>query len=505
MIAWVRHRYEEPGLWYALVCGVCLGIGFIVPVLWWWSVIGIAGLIHLTMLPVRLRTGMFIGVLSWLVKYLCALSWSLSVYPIMWIADIPNVAQLVTVSVYWITGALWLSVGGGLFAGMAVLTYRSKYISPALWYVLVSGVWVGSELFGAFFFSVMTLGPGSSFQPYLSFGMNGYLLTETSLGLILAGVCGVWGLSFFSAALGIVLVASMHRSIKTGSVALGCILLLFIGIAYIPLFSKPVAEQGVTVVSIDTTFDDNSVTTEAGMAERVRILEMAITAAMAVHPTYILLPEDSRFLVDAYGNLPPRVLLAHFLFTHPDFASVLIDSHRIDTNDSATYLRATLIDGRSREVYQFDKQYLVPQGEYIPFLYDAVLRLLGFEAIVTKLETDSSYRPGPLTRLMVPVPATLPAVLFCSESVRPDSVATLLQQNPAPFVVHPLSHSWFHHPTILWHELDAMLRTQARVSGVPIVSAGNMVSGKLYVPNGKIETGEMVGSGDGWLLRKFSF
>jgi apolipoprotein N-acyltransferase len=169
------------------------------------------------------------------------------------------------------------------------------------------------------------------------------------------------------------------------------------------------------------------------------------------------------------------------------------------------YVRASIFDGSRHAVYSYDKQYLVPQGEYVPYLYAGVLRLLGLGDVVERLKKDSAYQPGILTPANGVVPADIPGVLFCFESVRPDGVISLQRLGAVPFVVHPLSHGWFHQPEQLWHQLDTMLRIQSRYSGVPIVSAGNMVSGKLYLPNGQIETGEVVHAGDGWLLRKFVF
>jgi hypothetical protein len=48
-----------------------------------------------------------------------------------------------------------------------------------------------------------------------------------------------------------------------------------------------------------------------------------------------------------------------------------------------------------------------------------------------------------------------------------------------------------------------MLQIQAREAGIPIVSAGNMVEGKMYRPDGIIDEGVLVGGGDRYELRLF--
>lgn len=259
-------------------------------------------------------------------------------------------------------------------------------------------------------------------------------------------------------------------------------------------------------MGVDTNFSDESITTALGVAKRAELLTTAINAAVAAHPDFILLPEESRLMSTVYAGLSPETALSRFLFTHGNATTTLIDSGRIEAADGRTYLRATILDGLHKTTYQFDKQYLVPQGEYVPTLYASVLRLVGLGALVDRVEKDSSYRPGPLSQATTSnAPSYIPGILFCFESVRPDGARALAQSQPVPFIIHPLSHSWFHTPEILWHQLDVMLAVQARWSRVPIVSAGNLVAGKLYAPDGTVSSGEVVQSGDGWLLRQFKF
>lgn len=96
-------------------------------------------------------------------------------------------------------------------------------------------------------------------------------------------------------------------------------------------------------------------------------------------------------------------------------------------------------------------------------------------------------------------------VLFCFESVRPDGVIELSNTRHLPFIAHPISHAWFHTPRVLWHQLDIMLKIQARQSGLPIVSAGNMTEGKLYLPDGTVHQGEVIGEGKYYTLRLYRF
>ncbi len=502
---WVRYEYTRPRFWYALTCGAGLGIGFIIPLFWWCVLPGIVGLLRVVRLSKSSQTVVWSMSVAWGVKYLCALSWYMSVYPIEWISGLPSAVQILVIGTYWITSALWLSVGGGVSAYGLYKLYHAARAPKFLWYILVPFIWLGGELVGALFFSMVTSGPGSFIQTYFSFGMVGYLLAETNLGIFVSGIQGVFGLSVGLVALCVgVLVASGFRRTQRMLVLVAG-LCLFVVFHFMSGTGTPISSQGITVVSIDTTFDETAVATITGAQSRMTKLQAAISAAVATNPDFILLPEDSRYVATEYAGVSPQSALDRFLFTHGNTSVTLIDSGRVDMPSGDAYLRATLFDGKRKAVYQFDKQYLVPQGEYVPYLYAGVLRLLGFGSIVDGFERDSSYRPGPFTLRTEEMPAGIPGILFCFESVRPDGAISLVGGGMVPFILHPLSHGWFHQPISLWYQLDTMLMIQARVSGVPIVSAGNLVSGKLYLPNGAIETGEVLETGDQWLLRKFVF
>ena len=500
------REWEQPGVGYAVITGVFMGIGFLLPGLWFLGIFGMALCIRLAICPLSRRQALRSGGIAWFIKYLAALVWYASVYPIEWIAALTPVVQLVAIGMYWITSALWLAVGGVAFVYVSRRLATATVVPRFLWFVLVPCIWVGSELVGAWFFSCMTAGPGSFFQTYFSFGMMGYLFAETQLGIALSGVGGVYGLSLAMVALALGLLAVSNSSYPLRIRVAGAVVTLLLICSGGFILSKEVRTQGITVVGVDTNFSDESITTALGLANRTELLTTAINAAVAVHPNFILLPEESRLMSTVYAGLSPETALSRFLFTHGNTTSTLIDSGRIETADGRTYLRATILDGLHKTTYQFDKQYLVPQGEYVPTLYASVLRLIGLGALVDRVEKDSSYRPGPLAQATTAnTPLYIPGILFCFESVRPTGARALAEGHPVPFIVHPLSHSWFHTPLILWHQLDVMLVVQARWSGVLIVSAGNLVAGKLYAPNGTVSSGAVIQSGDGWLLRQFTF
>ncbi len=499
----VIHFVAQAGWVQALVAGAFLGIGFIVPALWWLGVVALIWSLYFVRKATTYRHLILVQFIIWWIKSICSLSWYVSTYPIEWI-DIPNqLHQIILIVLYWCTSSAWLALGGVALAIIGRFLYVQKGISKSLWYSLMPAVWLLSELVSGGTFAIFSFGPGSIVDSYfVSLGMVGYLLGTTSLGVWLAFVGGVYGLSFIvvSAASFILLLVQAK---KVKSLVLFLFVICIVGI-WCNQRQLPYLKNNVTVISIDTQLEAALLNSLDGEQVKINTVRTAVDHAVGVSPAVIVLPEDSRYLQSQFNSLYPDQAMSMFLFTHQNTETILIDSGRQETDNGMTVLRANVFDGVSKKIWQFDKQYLVPQGEYMPYLYQVLFTMLGFKSEIAVIGQDSAYRPGPLVQT-ASLPAYIPGVLFCFESISPTGVPKLEQSRTLPFVAHPISHAWFHNPVILWSQLDVMLQLQARYSGVPIVSAGNMAVGKLYLPNGVIETGKVIGEGDRYQLREFIF
>jgi apolipoprotein N-acyltransferase len=462
---------------------------------------GIIGSIYLVSQAKQYWQAGFYLTIVWTVKSMCAISWFWSAYPIEWITIVSPTVQILCIFLYWVTGAFWLGLGGGFFGYvLACLRYRNGTAHP-WWYVVIPFIWLLCELVGAVIFSIATVGPGSFIQSYFSFGSVGYLLGYTPLGIQLASLGGVYGLTIIIVLVGAVCTYLVQRQWYRYVVLV--LIIVAVGFIY-PFPSESSSSKSVSVISINTSFDAGYLRTDEGQATRALTLKAAVTEALRYNPQYILLPEDSRYLESQFGLVANPATVNQFRFLHQGQGVVVIDSGRVEFADGSSVLRAHLLDTNTNTVTQFDKQYLVPQGEYVPTLYNSILRLMGYGSLIEKIAEDSSYRSGPLLQT-AHTPTNLPAVLFCFESVYPKGVVAVTRNRPVPFVAHPISHAWFHSPQILWQQLDVMLQIQARYSGLPIVSAGNMVTGKMYTPNGSISSGEILKRTDYFELRRFEF
>jgi apolipoprotein N-acyltransferase len=215
---------------------------------------------------------------------------------------------------------------------------------------------------------------------------------------------------------------------------------------------------------------------------------------METSPNVLLLPEDTRLLT----SYNPAAALVVARFSYQLNQTMFIDSGVVE-EEGLRHLRALILDGATGFAAAYDKQYLVPQGEFLPYLPAAIFRLLGGgDGLIAGSELWSST-PGPHTNLS-DMPTHVPGIMFCAESIVP-LAAWRLAHSGAQYIVHPFSHGWFQDTRILSQQLDAMLRVQARFSGVPIVSAGNQGVGATYFPDGTVEIGTVSSVGVGWQVR----
>lgn len=478
---------------YWTLTGVLLGVGFVWPWLWWCAIIGVSACWHLLSQQngQRRYTGLY---LVWTIKSLFAISWFFSVYPLTWLGFEPGIMQLVVIGFYWVTVGLTLGTGGLLLAAVWPYLIQLKNL-----HLLVLGyliMWVGGELLGSLVFSLWNLGPGSGVNLSFSVGYLGYLAAQHPLLFPLATIGGVYALTAVTVWIGWWVGRLQRDRPLIGSL----LVVLVVLTSVLPETTSELTHKTQTVVGVlDTSFTYDQYTTDAGVEARQTALRTAFSAASTTYLDYIVLPEDTR-LFDTSVSPNQATAIVRFLYSLSS-STIVVDSGRKESATGNT-LQALIYDPVTFSTHLATKQFLVPQGEYLPYSYAFFLRLFGLQNLAEQYNAKRAYVRGPASAELFP--ANIPAVLFCFESVDPRGVKRLLHQHTnTPFIVHPVSHAWFNESDVLAHQLDTMLRVQATWNEVAIISAGNQARGKLYLPDGTIDYGETVTSGDHWHLRQF--
>lgn len=487
---------------YAL-SGIFLGIGFVIPATWLLGFIGVAIFILALAKTTTAKQALIGGLVAWTTKSLFAISWFWSTYPITWIDLSLGKSEVLVVGLYWLTVSMFLGLGGSLVAG---LWYWLKNRLPAIFGILLFPVlWVTGEVFSSLMFSLWTLGEGSTINTVFSFGYLGYLFGYHERLLLLASIGGVYLLSFTFILLSYLgcLVLTIFPRRKALLIISALVLVLWGSSGSVSTLASTytTSEEGTVVAIIDTRFGDEFFKREDKATYKYEQVAEAVEAALLLSPDYIVLPEDSRY---TNTEITPEAAYRFFRFVSSDSEAIVIDSGRVALKPHGGAQRATIYDGISKNGWATDKQYLVPQGEFMPYFYQVTLSALGMKKAVAEIGNKLSYRPGPISS-QAHLPAVVPGVLFCFESADPYAVKRLLKERAVPFIAHPISHAWFHQSQILWQQQDIMLKVQALWSNVNIVSAGNQAFGALYTKDGKKMVGSPVKAGESWQVSLVRF
>jgi apolipoprotein N-acyltransferase len=483
----------------AVIAGSLLGVGFVWPSLWWMSLAGIILSILFSLHSSSIRSVTLFFFLAWWVKYIFSFSFILSTYPLSWLGVAPGVWQLLMLGVFWLSCALWLAFGG-LLTGI-LIGCVARYFKPGL-LLTFPILWLLGEIAAPLFFSLFLFGDGGTINFNFSSGMIGYLFGYATTGIWLAAWYGVYGLTLLYVSIGVLLVVAVDAS-NQKKVLTAAIVALVFGIATVMIMNRSLPDrEPVSVIALQTKFD-NSFRPSEGQVTKTDLLHEAVVASLAFEADFLLTPEDSRYLNKQFGSMDDEANVKFARFFLPQTETIIIDSGSAQEADHSV-LRGYIFDRNHSRLYITDKQYLVPQGEFVPYLYGALFTAVGFDNAIEKIKETLSYRPSQYND-QSEFPTVYPRIMFCFESLNPRSAYRLKNDSNVPFIAHPVSHAWFTEPEVLWQQQDIMLRIQARWSGVPIVKAGNMLQGKTYLPDGTVDYGTVIATGDRWEARLIRF
>ena len=491
------ERHFKWGRW--LIGGILLGLAFVFSWSWFLVFPGLLLLLHSLLKAKDGREVLWGSFVMGIFLHAGALSWIWYTYPLVWLGLSPGFIQLLLIAVYWLMVALVQGI-----ALIPILFTQwwlfKRYGLIAL--ILFPFMWIMGEILASFTFSLYMLGIGSSLNIYFSFGYVGYLVSHLPVLYPVTMVLGVYGLSFTvatSSLLGYLWWSESDR-IKAPLLLTTLGGMAMIGGLFV-FNDRSVPTLATKVIAIDTSFTSSFLQTDNAYSIKAAALEDSIQTALKYQPDIVLLPEDSRW---SRSYQSTAEALNAFKIIAPESKALVVDSSRIKTLKGDTVLRAFYYDLGQGAVYVTDKQYLVPQGEYLPYLMSWLLNRVGNEAVIDKLKDRLSYQPGPMTDYSH-FPADVPGTLFCFESVSTLGVQKLSTNRSSQLILHPTSHAWFHEPEMFWHHLNSMLRVQALWSNKIIVQAGNEVPGAAYYPNGKIQRGTVVDFGEYWRLVEYNF
>lgn len=403
-------------------------------------------------------------------------------FPIAWIGIENVVLQWLTIILVWTIVSLAMGIGYGV---LGLLIYWFKTNS---WYDLLTIplMWVVCEMLAAWFFSLITLGEGTLLGGHFTLGFLGYLLANNLAVLQLAALGGVYVLSFLLVAMGALIFKWWVLPVgqKKNRLGIAILSLIFFIIILDPIYS---------VFLSNRTTEDSAHTLNVAVISRYvptsldedmdywnqRYIDLRELIAPLRNIDLLILPESSAFLIGgAYG----ADQVSTFLHTLSSTDILVIDSADTHTDDGA--LRSVGTYYSYNKTLRGEKQFLVPFGEYLPYIYVLTMKLLGQGELVNNLQSLRGYTPG-TTNTNPEVAGATVAVRFCDEVMSP-SLYRRQVKNGANILVNISSFSWFHGKTSVYKQMQNIAKVRAVENSRWYVQSGNMAPAFILDHHGRV-------------------
>ncbi len=236
----------------------------------------------------------------------------------------------------------------GVFALLAAVLTPKPYAIPA-----VAALWTGIErTHGPLGFAWLTLGDAG---------------TSMGLPMRLAPLTGVYGLSFVFAMLATALALVVLRRKRRELLWLTPLLIL----PLLPALPAPQAGDHTALLVQPNVPEDFDWTPESLHGFERTLLDLSLGASLKSPATIVVWPEAP---IPLYYDLDPGIRMDTQALARAAHANFLFGSVGAAKNGDPTN-SAILLDPHGRFAGRYDKNYLVPFGEYVPPLFGWVNRI----------------------------------------------------------------------------------------------------------------------------------
>jgi len=463
-----QWRIFQTDILLSALSGLLLGVGFYYPFFWPIVFVGLIPFLYVQGAHQTLKERAVSGFVLGMCLYGCALfSIHWHTLPIDWFGIASPILQVGAVGFSWVVASAILALGTTAFS--LLLPYASK----TAWSILfIPVLWVLGESFGSLMTSLILVGEGSLIGAHFTLGYVGYLLAYQPALLQLAAIGGIFLLSAVAIAMNVVVYRLIYvSSRKEHYVLVGALCFLYVGVVVVDSLLAPVRQiEGDTVhIAALSTYQPPHLyyTIEE---ERERVEDIATLVEEAGKVDVILLPESASFARYASEKMEQE-------------ATLMVDTeNRMDTEGKT---RAEMLfwyqDGHSEKS---TKQYILPLGEYIPYIYRAALMLVPDETFRKQVLGTRSFVSGEDTHF-ASVPGGKLAVRFCDEVMSPYLYSRDIQSG-ADILSNVSSYSWFHGSRQVFDHMQAIAKVRAVETGRWYVQSGNMSPAYILNHHGQV-------------------
>tara|TARA_Y100000310_G_scaffold314736_1_gene364397 strand:+ start:852 stop:2462 length:1611 start_codon:yes stop_codon:yes gene_type:complete len=469
-----------------VLSGVVMWLAHNYSILWFVSLIGLIPILYIVYTQnLKHYQNFLVGFVAGTIMLAGVMLWHWNMLPLDWAGINNSASELFLVFYIWILSSTTAGLIGLWTLGLGYLKRNNWFdllLAPALWVVI--------EFIRSIVVSILWHGEGSTIGSHWSISFVGYDLAAANFLLPFGAIGGVYILSFIVILFNLLLFfyfrdylekQNLTIHYKLAGVVILVIVIFNIGNSIIRHQSEP--EKIVPVAVVNTYLESFSRITKDQFGDITDSHKALLSTIKKENrsPKIIIFPEDSRFLVGLTVAEEQNFLKEIF----NDQEVLIIDSARIPKEEGKPVaLTFNFLNITEDQIVFSDKQFLIPHGEYIPYLSAGILRLTGNGEWVDNFSASRGFSKGKNVKLVDFMDFKIGA-LACSEAMSLSFNRKLVDQGTG-FIINIASHSLFNGSKILYNQILNMGKLRAIENNRYYVHAGNFVPSFVIDNQGRL-------------------
>lgn len=383
------------------------------------------------------------------------------------VADTGGWLQVHGMAVTVATFTVWLLLGACLSVGFVLFGYllnRFHNKRSFFWFTLtiLPLAWVVAEFGRSLFASLIASGPGGSFGANFNFGNLGYAGSATVVGFS-ARLIGLYGVSLLVVFVNVALFWASQKRYKPLLVVAVVLGLISVGGFYWPVHGSTI-HIGVVQLPADDEYYYDSLTS-------------ALQNRTPNQPLDILvLPEYSEYLENSVPQQQAAISSAAFgnkngvvVYSRHGAAQQGHPTNQIVVSDRNGHVTATL-----------DKSFLIPSGEYLPWVIEGPLKAFGQSALTSYFDKEIRVAKSSSAESPIRANGVVYGVLACSGVITPNGYQTLAKHG-ASVLVNTASLNQFRRAKMYHQQAKQFAHFQAVANNRPFGQSAK--GGNSYIIN----------------------
>lgn len=378
----------------------------------------------------KLKTLFISGLLAGFIFFAIVMKWLWAVYPLNWTGIESTAAGFFIIGLIWLISALGMALSWGL---AIFTTGKINQLRKYTLLIIFPSVFVLTEYIRSWFFGLLWLGSGTLWGPHWTIGNLAYSLHNNPLFLKLSSFIGIYGITLIIALINILIFFILFSQKASYLKKIGAAILIILILSYLPKFT--IADTNyeardtipLAVIQTKVPSDINYPIDKQLEDFKKQLSLLKETSKIYPQPKIIIFPEGANFFKNLSIFLDVKGVKEFFEnnFKEP---TLIVDNSRLPDEFGQIKSRVIYLDTRKGVLDIYDKQFLTPVGEFIPYHLKLLVNLFSKETLnnfSAVREFSKGTRPPQLIESNFKTGA-----LVCSEIFTPQLFRKLSSQNP---------------------------------------------------------------------------